>query len=439
MSTAIDATHDPARRSWVTSANAETDFPIQNLPLGIYSLHDELNRRFGVAIGGSILDVTAALKAGLLDGMAAEAARVSDGRALNDLFAAGPAYRQALRHGISDLLDATSERGKRAQTIAPTLLHAQADCQLHLPSRIGNYTDFFAGIHHARAAGAQLRPDDPLPENYKYVPIAYHGRASSVRADGGEIKRPSGQRPRGRNHAPSFGPSERLDLELEIGFYVGQGNGQGEPISIAEANGQIVGLCLLNDWSARDIQRWEMVPLGPFLSKSFATSVSPWIITVEALAPFREAIAQRPEGDPAPLPYLNHEQDQAQGAFNIALNVSLTTASMRASGQSGARIITSNARHLYWTLGQMVTHHTVNGCNLMPGDLIGTGTISGPTRAELSSLLELTFGGTEPVTLPNDEERRFLEDYDEVTFTARCAREGFVSIGFGQCKGMIIP
>lgn len=439
MTVKIDATHDQARKSWVESANTASDFPIQNLPLGIYSRNGEQQPRFGIAIGDSILDLNAALEAGLLHGDAAEAARAGQAGTLNDLFAAPARLRQALRHSVAELLDANSEAGRGAATQAAKLLHAQSDSKLHLPTRIGDYTDFFAGIHHARASFAQFNPDNPLPENYKYVPIGYHGRASTVIPTGAEIHRPYGQRRQVPGQPPSFGPCERLDLELEMGFYIGRGNEFGKPIGIAEANDHIVGLCLLNDWSARDIQGWEMYPLGPFLSKNFATSVSPWVVTMEALAPFRGAVDPRPAGDPAPLPYLYDADDQAWGGFDVKLRVGLQTAAMRAKKTAPETIIISNARYLYWTFGQMITHHSVTGCSMRPGDLIGTGTISGPTREELSSMLELTFSGTKPVTLQDGETRGFLQDGDKIVFTARCEREGFASIGFGQCAGTIIP
>lgn len=431
----IDETHDPARRSFVASANlADAAFPLQNLPLGIFSAQDG-TKRFGIAIGDRILDVSAAEEAGLLQGDAAIAARAGRAGNLNGVFSLGQPVLNALRSQVSDLLDADSQ--SRSE-IEQGLLHPMTDCQLHLPADTRNYTDFFAGIHHARAAGALLTPDNPLPQNYKYVPIAYHGRASSVRVSGGEIRRPNGQRPRGSGRHPEFGPCERLDLELELGFYIGNGNALGAPIPAGQARGHIAGLCLLNDWSARDIQRWEMQPLGPFLSKSFSTTVSPWVVTLGALEPFRIPAFDRPQGDPAPLAYLQDPDDQAAGGFDIDLAVLLRTAAMRRDGQSAETIITSNARHLYWTLSQMVTHHSSNGCNLLAGDLVGTGTISGPTRAELSSMLELTNGGTEPAKLANGEERGFLADGDEITLTATCRREGFVSIGFGSAVGTIV-
>jgi fumarylacetoacetase len=432
--TACDQTHDPKRRSWVATANRDgADFPIQNLPFGVFSPAGGVPR-FGIAIGDSILDVGAISDAGLLTGAAAEAADTARGGALNALFALPAAVRTELRRQVSALLDA-------AAPARPELLHDAAACRLLLPTEVRNYTDFFAGIHHARAAGALLAPDNPLPPNYKWVPIAYHGRASSVRASGGDVRRPQGQRPpaSGGDGRPGFGPSERLDIELEMGFYIGPGNDLGDPIPVAEAGERIVGFCLLNDWSARDIQRWEMVPLGPFLSKSFSTTVSPWVVTSDALRPFRTPAMVRPAGDPAPLDHLLDGADQKSGGLDVELTVWLTTARMRAEGQGPTIIITSNAQYLYWTPAQMVAHHSSGGCNLLPGDLLGTGTISGPTRAQLSSLLELTMGGREPVTLPNGEQRGFLVDGDQITFTARCRRDGFAPIGFGACTGTIIP
>lgn len=436
--TALDRTHDLKRRSWVASANAHLVFPIQNLPLGIYSYGNETIRRFGVAIGDEIIDVTAALNAGLLNGDAAQAARLVQGGSLNALLASGPALRKALRHAIGDLLDVACEAGQRAASLAHALIRSQAECRIHLPVEIGNYTDFFAGIHHVRAAGAILRPEDPLPENYKYLPLAYHGRASSIRPSGEEIRRPHGQFSSGLGVTPCFAYSEQLDFELELGCYVGTGNELGSPIPISEARTQITGLCLLNDWSARDIQRWEMKPLGPFLGKSFHTTVSPWIVTAEALAPFGAPMQSRLEGDPPLLGYLHDQEDQESGAFDIELTVMIRTARMRAMAERPAKIVTSNARYLYWTLAQMIAHHTVNGCNLQPGDLLGTGTISGPTHKELGSLLELTRGGAEAVILPNGEQRIFLEDGDEIMLSACCQREGFATIGFGSCSGLVV-
>lgn len=436
----IDDTHDPLRRSWVASANRPgTDFPIQNLPLGMF-VPPGGTARPGVAIGDMIFDLQAAVAGGLIEGASALAIGSIGGQGLNALLGRGPDLRRELRRQLGLLLDAQGDQGARAQSMAGELLHRMDDCRLLLPVEVRNYTDFYAGIHHARAAGALMMPDNPLPPNYKWVPIAYHGRASSVRASGGEIRRPRGQRrPLREGEAPAFGPCERLDLELEMGMLVGTGNALGEPIPVGDAHQHIAGFCLLNDWSARDFQFWEMVPLGPFLGKNFSTTISPWIVTPEALAPFRCAAMARPEGDPAPLPYLYDARDQEAGGIDVALIVWLSTARMREARQDAYPIIRSNGRHLYWTPAQMIAHHTSGGCNLLPGDLIGSGTISGPTRAELSSLLELTTGGAEPVELPGGEWRSWLEDGDEVIFSARCEREGYVGIGFGRCSGRIAP
>ena len=440
MQRMIDETHAPARKSWVGSANDDgCDFPIQNLPLGIFSLGQSGERKLGTAIGDKILDLAAALDLGLLsDGVVADAVKSAKGGSLNDLFAMGPQATGALRRAIGCLLDV--DRSDLTANAADRFLLEQNRCRLHRPSRIGNYTDFFASIHHARAAGAQLAPDNPLPPNYKWVPIAYHGRASSVDVSEGVIRRPLGQLPPPTPGAsPGFGPSQRLDFELEVGFYVGRGNDLGHPIGIVDAGERIAGFCLLNDWSARDLQRWEMLPLGPFLSKSFATTISPWVVMREALLPFRVPAATRPDLDPRPLDYLFDETDQESGGLEIALSIHLSTSRMRQACLPKTQILRSNARYLYWTFAQMIAHHTIGGCNLEPGDLIGTGTISGPSDDELGSMVELTMGGTRPLRLPTAETRAFLEDGDEVTFSGRCSRPGFVSIGFGECKATVIP
>ena len=431
----IDATHDPRRQSWVESANGHRDFPIQNLPFVIFSMGGG-KPRGGVVIGEEIVDLRQACAAGLLSGDAADAAEAACGPLLNPLFALGAKPRQALRAALSDLLAADGHARTRVQPMAPVLLHKLADCRLRLPARIGDYTDFFAGIHHATNTGRMLRPDSPLPPNYKHMPIGYHGRASTVVPSGAPIQRPGGQRKPSSETEPSFGPSRYLDYELELGVFIGPGNARGTPIPIGEAEDHIAGLCLLNDWSARDIQAWEFQPLGPFLAKSFATTISPVVVTPEALAPFRIPQPERPDGDPRPLDYLASTSPDA--AFDITLEVLIHTAGLKEQGKPPQRLARSNARHLYWTIGQMITHHACGGCNLEPGDLIGTGTISAPTADGLGSLLELTRGGREPVTLASGETRRFLEDGDEVIMRASCARDGFVSIGFGECRGMIV-
>ncbi len=437
MSTGLDETHDPARRSWVASANQPgADFPIQNLPFGVFSPPGG-GPRGGVAIGEMMVDLGAALDSGWFFGMAAEAALAGRAAALNGLLALGNGHARALRQQLARRLDDRGPDRAKAQADATGVLHNAVDCAMHLPIDVRNYTDFYAGIHHARAAGALMLPDDPLPRNYKHVPIAYHGRASSV--SGSELRRPNGQYVRPGQTAPVFGASERLDIELEIGLLIGAGNARGSPIAIADAEDQIFGAVLLNDWSARDIQRWEMNPLGPFLGKNFGTTISPWIISADALRPFRCAAMERPTGDPQPLPYLMDDADQARGGLDVALAVDFSSERMRAVNAPAHTIIRSNARYLYWTPAQMIAHHTSGGCNLVPGDLIGSGTISGPTREELSSLMELTMAGQEPFELPNGERRGFLEDGDEITLTARCGGAGFASIGFGSCRGRVAP
>jgi fumarylacetoacetase len=434
----IDDTHSPGRRSWVASANDHADFPIQNLPLGVFT-PPEGTPRGGVAIGDEILDLAAALELGLFDGLTAQAAQAACGATLNPLFALGGEPRRALRRRLGEILDADGRDRARIEPLRSQVLHRAADCRLELPVAIGDYTDFFAGIHHATNAGKLFRPDNPLMPNYKYVPIGYHGRASSIAASGTGVRRPNGQRKPPAEPVPSFGPSRNLDFELELGVWIGPGNALGAPLPIAEAAEHIAGFCLLNDWSARDIQGWEYQPLGPFLGKSFLTSISPWVVTPEALAPFRIAQAPRPAGDPVHLPYLLDAPDQAAGALDIELEVLLLTPGLREKGLAPHRLATSNAHHLYWTVAQLVAHHTCGGCNLRPGDIFGTGTISGPSEDTLGSLLEISAGGRQPVTLASGEMRRFLEDGDTIIMRAHCRRDGFAAIGFGECRGTIEP
>ncbi len=430
LSHQIDETHDPARISWVANAAGHAAFPVQNLPLGIFSPAGS-GPRAGVAIGGSILDLRAAAQAGLLP---AEAADAFAGPTLNALFAQPAPARRALRRRLSALL---SEEAHRTAT-AP-LLHEADLCALHVPAAIGGYTDFYVGIHHATNIGRLFRPDAPLLPNYKHIPIGYHGRASSVQPSGVPVRRPNGQiRPDGRDE-PVFGPSRRLDYELELGVWIGPGNAQGEPVPIGQAGLHVAGLCLLNDWSARDVQAWEYQPLGPFLAKNFATTVSPWVVTTEALAPFRMAQPERPDGDPRPLPYLWDAADQRSGALSIELEVYLATARMRQMGLAPHRLSRATARHMYWTIAQLVAHHSAGGCNLCPGDLFGTGTLSAPTDDGLGSLIEITRGGTQPVVLASGEQRWFLGDGDEVAFSGRASAPGAVPIGFGECRAVVLP
>jgi len=431
-----DSSHDPARQSWVAAANGHRDFPIQNLPFGVFSPPGEAPRG-GVAIGDAILDLGACLEAGLFTGPARAAAEAASGPTLNTFLGLGGGARQALRARLSDLLDADGPDRARIEKLAGRLLHQAAACALHLPATIGDYTDFYAGIHHATNAGRLLRPDNPLMPNYKYVPVAYHSRASSVRPSGTPVRRPNGQRKLPEEAVPTFGPCRALDYELELGIWIGPGNALSEPIPIAEAGAHIAGLCLLNDWSARDLQTWESAPLGPFLAKNFQTTISPWIVTAEALAPFRRPQPPRPAGDPAPLPYLADATDQASGAFDIGFEVTLLTPAMRASGLPPHVLSRSHATDLYWTVAQMVAHHTAGGCDLRPGDLFGSGTVSGTTPASSGCLLEMTRRGAEPVGLPNGETRAFLLDRDEVCLQAHCSAPGRVAIGFGECRGIV--
>jgi len=430
----IDETHDASRHSWVHSANGHADFPIQNLPFGIFSPPGG-GPRGGAAIGDSIFDIGAALDAGLFTGLARDAAEAASGRTLNALLDAGPAARRALRRRISSLLDAHGPDAPKAQ--AARLLHDASSCVLGLPVHVGNYTDFFAGIHHAHAGGMINRPDNPLMPNYKYVPVAYHSRASSVRVSGSPLHRPAGQRKLPDQDAPDFGPCRALDYEMEFGVWIGPGSEIGAPIPIHEAARHIAGFCLLNDWSARDIQSWESAPLGPFLGKSFSTFVSPWIVTAEAMAPFRIPQPPRPPGDPAPLPHLLDQDDQTRGAFDIDFDVFIHTPKMRGAGDEPHRLSRSNASMLYWTVAQMVAHHTSNGCDLRPGDVFGSGTVSGTEPGSAGCLLEATRGGRDALPLPNGEVRRYLEDGDDIIFRAHCTRAGMVSIGFGECRGRV--
>jgi fumarylacetoacetase len=429
--TSLDETHDPSRRSWVPSAEGHGDFPIQNLPFGVFSPPGG-EPRAGVAIGDRIVDLAALAVSGLVSGAALDAAKAA-GPVLNTLFGLGAGPRTALRHALSRLLDVAGPK----EQLAP-LLHDAAHCTMHMPCFVRDYTDFYVGIHHAANIGKQLRPDNPLLPNYKYIPIGYHGRASSVRPSGTPVRRPNGQTKAPDAPGPTMGPCRRLDYELELGVWVGPGNVLGESLPIGEAAEHIAGYCLLNDWSARDIQAWEYQPLGPFLSKNFASTVSCWVVTPEALAPFRIPQPARPDGDPAPLPYLFNADDQASGALDLELEVLLLTPKMRAAGEAPHRVALSNARHMYWTPAQMVAHHTSGGCDLHPGDLMGTGTISGPDAGSFGSLFEATLGGRCPL-LVQGEERRFLEDGDEVLLRARATRAGYASIGFGECRGTIQP
>jgi fumarylacetoacetase len=416
------------RRCWVESANdQETDFPVENLPFGAFEVEGGLTI-IGLAIGDQILDLQRCKDAGLLKDLRKPI------WPLNAFGGSGVRDALAVRARAAELLTDPAYRSQ----IEPEL-HSQKDVRMVLPIHIGDYTDFYASIHHATNVGRLFRPDNPLLPNYKWVPIGYHGRASSIIVSETEIRRPWGQTKAPDTIEPTFTPSRMLDYELEIGFFVGEGNRLGTTIPIEQAEEQIFGLCLVNDWSARDIQSWEYQPLGPFLGKSFGTTISPWVVTLDALEPYRVPVAARPEGDPEPLPYLFSERDRLRGAFDITLEVSLVTTRMREAGETPFRVSRGNLRDLYWTPAQMLTHHASNGCNLRPGDLLATGTVSGPSPDSVGSLLERTRRGAEPLQLPNGEQRRFLEDGDEVIFRAWCEREGYPRIGFGECRGTILP
>ena len=437
MSVDLDDTHRADLRCWVESANEpSTDFPIQNLPIGCFRTADGV--RPGVAIGDRIVDLTVASTVLALESRIAEAIRASAAEGvLNPLLALGRPALRALRAALSDALRADTATAERARALGDALLVAMDGAELPVPVRVGDYTDFYASIHHASNVGSMFRPDNALLPNYKWVPIGYHGRASSVISSGSPVRRPSGQTREDSSLPPTFGATRRLDYELEIGAIIADGNPLGTPIPIAESERHVAGLCLVNDWSARDIQTWEYQPLGPFLAKSFATTLSPWIVTLDALAPFRVPAAVRGDGDPAPLPYLDAPVDRADGGFDIVLEVLLTTRRMRDERESPWRVSVGSFATMYWTLGQLVAHHTSNGCNLRPGDLLASGTVSGPTRESRGCLLERTWRGTEPLELPTGETRRFLEDGDEVIMRAWCEREGRRRIGFGECRGTV--
>jgi fumarylacetoacetase len=447
MAYALNETHNPDAYSWIASANgASSDFPLQNLPFGVFVPDDEVEReaqpRVGVAIGDSVLDVLACYKRGAFNGRAATAAEACAGATLNPLMALGWEFWSALRARLSELLRAHHPDQRHHQAIVEPSLRLLRDVRLVQPVAIGNYSDFYASIHHATNMGLMLRPDNPLLPNYKHLPIGYHGRASSVTVSGTKVVRPHGQSLPGTGsqpQAPIFGPSQRLDYEVELGMFVGAGNALGEPIPLAQAEDHIFGLCLLNDWSARDLQQWEYQPLGPFLAKSFATSISPWVVTMEALEPFRVPAMVRAIDDPAPLPYLASEENRLRGGLGITVEAWLQSARMREQGIEAIRLSQADTSQLYWTLAQLLTHHASNGCNLQPGDLLASGTLSGPDKHNRGCLAELTWRGTEPIALPTGETRRFLDDGDEVTLKGYATREGWPRLGFGDCRGLVIP
>lgn len=433
----LNETHDINLESWVTSANADDNgFPIQNLPFATFRRAGTSEAfRPGVAIGHHIIDLHALAAQQPWSGIAGTALDACRAESLNSLMTLSADHWSALRLELSRAL----RTGSPLQTIIEPLLLDQAQAEFDLPARIGDYTDFYISEHHATAVGKQFRPDNPLLPNYKWVPIGYHGRASSIGVSGQQFPRPTGQtRPAAEGQTPGFGPCERLDYELELGIFVGQGNEQGQPITIDNAESYVFGLCILNDWSARDLQAWEYQPLGPFLAKNFASTISPWVVTLEALAPFRQPFT-RDASDPQPMPYLTSDHNQKAGVLNVQLDVLLSTAKSRADKAEPALLSSSNFKDAYWTVAQLITHHTVNGCNLNAGDLLGTGTLSGPDKGEEGSLLEITHGGKAPLTLPNGEQLTFLRDHDEIILRARCSKPGYPTISLGECAGTVMP
>ena len=444
----INETHDPNLKSWVESANdPDTDFPIQNLPFCyIESYEFNCYSEPAVRIGNQYFRIAAAVNEGLFDAMPVyltaeilQKAVFGVYRGLAGVLGLEARERTALRKAISDILGSGADEDTRKGALKLLVPAETSDLVIHRPVLISDYTDFYCSIFHATNVGSMFRPDNPLMPNYKYVPIGYHGRASSIVVSGTDIRRPKGQNRSDAEKPPVFIPAKNLDYEMELGFFVGRGNEMGSPIPISEAEEHIFGMCLVNDWSARDIQAWEYQPLGPFLAKNFATTISPFVVTMEALAPFRTNAFERPDSDPEPLDYLSDENNKKFGGLDINLEVYIQTERMRNENIDPHLLSRSNSKDLYWTVGQMLTHHASNGCNLQTGDLIASGTVSGKEKNERGCLLELTWRGTEPIDLPSGETRRFLEDGDEVIMKGYCEREGFRRIGFGECRGRILP
>ncbi|HEY3133968.1 MAG TPA: fumarylacetoacetase [Gemmatimonadaceae bacterium] len=435
----MNETHDPSLTSWIESANApDTDFPIQNLPFGVFSRKGDAERRVGVAIGDQIVDVGESLSANIWSGKARDVARWCDRPNLNELMQAPHDSLSEFRARLSELLSGTPGDTSVINPLPPGALVPMSEAQLFLPAQIGDYTDFYASIYHATNVGKLFRPDNPLFPNYKYVPIGYHGRASSIVISGTDVRRPKGQTVAGASTTPTYGPTEMLDYEAEVGFFVGRGNELGETLSVDEAENRIFGICLVNDWSARDIQSWEYQPLGPFLSKNFATTVSPWVVTWEALEPYRVPAFFRKPGDPQPLPYLSSDRDRNEGGLDLNIEVYIRSMLMREGRLRPFRLSSASLADMYWTPAQMLAHHSSNGCNLKPGDLFASGTVSGPETGSQGSLLELTRRGADPIALPTGEERKFLHDGDEIILRAFFQREGVARIGLGECSGLIV-
>lgn len=435
----MNRTHDPSLTSWVESANSpDTDFPIQNLPFGVFSRRGEAERRVGVAIGTQIVDVGESLSANLWTGEARDVARLCDRPTMNELMRASKESLSQFRGRLSELLSGTPGDESAINPLPPGALLPMAEAEMRLPATIGDYTDFYASIYHATNVGKLFRPESPLLPNYKHVPIGYHGRASSIVVTGTEVARPNGQTLPAGSTTPTFGASQMLDYEAEVGFFVGKGNELGKPVRLDAAEDHIFGICLVNDWSARDIQSWEYQPLGPFLSKNFATSISPWVVTWEALEPYRVPAFFRPPGDPAPLQYLSSEENRNGGGIDLTIEVYIRSMLMREGHLRPSRLSEASLADMYWTAAQMLTHHTSNGCNLQAGDLLASGTVSGPEPGSQGCMLELTRRGAQPITLPTGEERKFLHDGDEIIMRAYFQREGAARIGLGECSGLIV-
>ncbi|WP_429327059.1 fumarylacetoacetase [Paraburkholderia sp. GAS348] len=438
----LDRTHDATVKSWLASANQpHCDFPLQNLPYAIFRRKGDTEAfRAGIALGDQVIDLAALLRERCLDGLAMQAAIACTQPSLNEFFAMGPDAWRALRHAVFALFEAPAGNGAATPDtdVLRRCLVPQALAEYSVPAQIGDYTDFYTSIDHARNIVKLLRPDSALSPNFQWMPVAYHGRVSSIGISGQQVRRPLGQRLAAGSSVPEVSASARLDYELELGIFIGVDNRQGEPIPVTDAEQHVFGLCLLNDWSARDIQMWESTPLGPFLAKNFATTISPWIVTMDALAPFRHAW-ERPAEEPQPLAYLDAPTNRSEGGLDIQLEVWLESERQRASDAPATRLSRTSFRHQYWTVAQMVAHHTVGGCNLRSGDLLGSGTISGPTAAEAGALIELTAAGKAPVVLGNGEARGFLEDGDEVVMKGWCERPGYARIGFGENRGEVLP
>ncbi|WP_297821530.1 fumarylacetoacetase [uncultured Paraglaciecola sp.] len=431
----INETHDIDLTSWVSSANSDSDFPIQNLPFSIFKRKgQEEALRGGVAIGNNVLDLAAVAKMNLFSGSAQTALEAASQTTLNALMNLGVEANSALRLALSKALRTDSPL---QNTLTPILI-AQDEIEFGMPCQIGDYTDFYTSLYHATAIGKLFRPDNPLLPNYKWIPIGYHGRSSTIGISGQTFHRPVGQTKAPDATEPSFGPCKRLDYELEMGLFVGKSTQMGELINIENAEKHLFGVCIFNDWSARDIQAWEYQPLGPFLAKSFASTISPWIVTMEALAPYRSNF-KRPKTDPQPLPHLSSEQNTQNGGLDIDLSCFIQTQAMFENKQPMAQLSKSNFKYSYWTPAQLITHHASNGCAMRSGDLLGSGTQSGPTYEEAGSLIELSKGGKTPIDLPNGEKRTFLEDGDSIIMRASCSKEGAVRIGFGEVVATVLP